>query len=54
MVWSTLLVDPVESAALEGDQLLRFKPQGDLFIGTFYRVTTVDDVPVHTHTHSSE
>lgn len=47
MVWSTLLVDPVVSAALEGDQLLRFKPQSNLFISAVHRVTAVDDVPAH-------
>lgn len=46
MVQSTLLIDPLISAALEGDQLLGFKPQSDLFTGTFHRVAAMDDVPV--------
>lgn len=45
-VRSTLLIDPLISAALEGDQLLGFKPQSDLFTGTFHRVAAMDDVPV--------
>lgn len=48
------LVEPGLRAALVAHQLLRLKPQGDLFISGGHRVAAVDQVPeAHTHTSAS-
>lgn len=46
-----LLIDPVMSTRFEINKLCGLKPQIDLLLSTFYRVTAMNDVPVKKANH---
>lgn len=48
--WQSSFIDPVLRTALVSHELFGLEPQIDLLVGTFHRVTTMNDVPAHFNT----